>query len=38
MTIHTVDKGAFKAKVARLPLEFQNGSLNEIYGLIQAVK
>ncbi len=38
MTIYTVDKGAFKAKVAKLPVEFQGGSLNEMYGLIQAVK
>ena len=29
---------AFKAKVAKLPAEFQGGILNEMYGLIQDVK
>ena len=38
MTVHTVDREAFKAKVAKLPAEFQGGILNEMYGLIQAVK
>ncbi len=38
IAIHTVDKAAFKAKVAKLPAEFQGGILNEMYGLIQAVK
>jgi TRAP-type C4-dicarboxylate transport system substrate-binding protein len=38
MAIHVVDKGAFKAKVAKLPAEFQGGILNEMYGQIQAVK
>jgi TRAP-type transport system periplasmic protein len=38
MTVHRVDRAAFKAKVAKLPAEFQNGILNEMYGLIQDVK
>ena len=38
IAIHVVDKAAFKAKVAKLPGEFQGGILNEMFGLIQAVK
>jgi TRAP-type C4-dicarboxylate transport system substrate-binding protein len=38
MTVHVVDRGAFKAKVAKLPQDFQGGILNEMYGLIQDVK
>ena len=38
IAIHTVDRAAFKAKVAKLPAEFQGGILNEMYGLIQNVK
>jgi len=38
LTVHTVDRSAFKAKVAKLPAEFQGGILNEMYGLIQDVK
>jgi tripartite ATP-independent transporter DctP family solute receptor len=38
VTVHTVDRAAFKAKVAKLPAEFQGGILSEMYGLIQDVK
>lgn len=38
MTIHVVDREAFKAKVAKLPAEFQGGILNEMYSLIQSVR
>jgi tripartite ATP-independent transporter DctP family solute receptor len=38
IAIHNVDKAAFKAKVAKLPAEFQGGILSEMYAMIQAVK
>jgi tripartite ATP-independent transporter DctP family solute receptor len=38
MTVYVPDRAAFKARVAKLPAEFEGGILNEMYGLIQNVK
>jgi tripartite ATP-independent transporter DctP family solute receptor len=38
MTVHVVDRELFKAKVVKLPAEFQGGILNEMYYLIQDVR